>query len=106
MATIHRYQCTIMNNCASRLKIISKVTAIFESVWRNSNKELRKKFNELYSHEHKDGYNSDGEHQLQREKAENLADKAPADQNFLKVTHVLVAVLHVPSALLAYPCVV
>jgi len=36
MATIHRYQFTIMNICASGLKIIGKIPKVIsESLWRN-----------------------------------------------------------------------
>jgi len=67
---------------------------------------MKKEFNELYSHEHKDGYDSDGEQQLQREEAEDLADEASANQNLLEIAYVLIGILlwqHVPSALLLYP---
>lgn len=59
-----------------------------------------------HSHEHKDGYDEDGEHQLQREEAEDLADKAPSDNDILEVAYEIIGILlrqHVSSALFPYP---
>lgn len=46
-----------------------------------------------HSHKHKDGYDENGEHQLQREKAEDLANKTPPDNDVLEIAYIFIGIL-------------
>lgn len=116
MATIHRYQCTIINFCASSLKNnsedYSRIKSNATEMEKNELKNGSLKCVSLrlyYLHEHKDGYDEDGEHQLQREEAEDLADKAPPDDDVLEVAYKFIVLLlrqHVSSTLFPHPSLI